>query len=88
MKMIAYGLAFLACSFNTIAENLDSQVFADIIECKAHYESVKEEAFSKLNKKKRTMGPGMPATVYNRKSRKINSKYESNLASCDAIAKF
>jgi len=87
MKKAVYGLAFLVLASNTSAENLDSQPFADISDCKAYYENVKEEKIGKLKGKKKRMGPGMPISVYGRKMRKIDSEYESNLASCKAIAK-
>ncbi|MBQ74716.1 MAG: hypothetical protein CMQ20_06790 [Gammaproteobacteria bacterium] len=87
MKMAVYGLAFLALALNTGAENLDSQPFADISDCRDYYDNVKEEKIAKLTKKKQRMGPGMPISVYGRKKQKIDSEYESNLASCKAIAK-
>ena len=86
MKMTVYGLAFLVLASNTSAENLDSQPFADISDCEAYYENAKEEKIAKLKKKKKMMGPGMPISVYGRKMQKIDSEYESNLASCKAIA--
>ena len=87
MKTTVYGLAFLVLASNTSAENLDNQPFADINECKTYYKNVKEEKIAKLRKKKKMMGPGMPTSVYSRKMQKIDSEYESNLASCEAIAK-
>ena len=87
VKMTVYGLVFLVLASNASAENLDSQPFADISDCEAYYENVKEEKIVKLKKKKKRMGPGMPISVYGRKMRKIDSEYESNLASCKAITK-
>ena len=87
MKMAVYGLAFLVLASNTSAENLDKQPFADISDCKAYYENVKEEKIAKLTKKKKRLGPGMPLSVYGLKKRKIDSEYESNLASCKVITK-
>lgn len=87
MKMTVYGLAFLVLASNNSAENLDSQPFADISDCKAYYENAKEEKIAKLKKKKQMMGPGMPMSVYGRKMRKIDSEYDTNLASCKVIAK-
>ncbi len=86
MKMAVYGLAFLVLASNTSAENLDNQPFENISDCEAYYEKVKEEKMAKLTKKKNRMGPGMPISIYGRKKRKINSEYESNLASCKVIA--
>ncbi len=87
MKMTMYGLVFLVFALNANAENLNSQPFADINACKAHYESVKEEKLVKLANRKKRMGPGMPLSVYGRKLQKIDSEYETNLASCKTIAK-
>ena len=87
MKMTVYGLAFLVLASNTSDENLDSQPFADISDCKAYYENAKEEKIAKLKKKKKMMGPGMPISVYGRKMRKIDSEYDTNLASCKVTAK-
>ncbi len=87
MKMTVCGLAFLVLASNSRAENLDGPPFADISDCEAFYENAKEEKIAKLKKKKKMMGPGMPISVYGRKMQKIRSEYESNLASCNAIAK-
>ena len=87
MKMTVYGLALLVLTSNTGAENLDSKPFADISDCKAYYENAKEEKIAKLKKKKKMMGPGMPSSVYGRKMRKIDSEYDTNLASCKVIAR-
>ena len=87
MKMTVYCLAFLVLASNTGAENLDSQPFADVSDCTAYYENAKEEKIAKLRKKKKMMGPGMPTSVYGRKMRKIDSEYNTNLASCKVIAK-
>ena len=87
MRITVYGLAFLVLVSNASAENLDSQPFADISDCEAYYENAKEEKIVKLKKKKQMMGPGMPNSVYSRKMRKIDSEYDTNLASCEDTAK-
>lgn len=67
------------------SDKFEDRSYADIGECKAVVEEIRDEEIASLNKKKQMMGAGMPNSIYSRKRQKIRNEYESNLQSCDSL---
>lgn len=81
---VVFVIIIAGVTSNAVAKNPDNKSYANVEECKAFYQELKEEKVNKLKRRKQMMGAGMPNAIYSRKKRKIGTEYESNLASCES----